>query len=169
MFENKRKQAKAFISKAKQEAQKLATAIVIAEALLVAGYAIGERYQMFDIFRQSNSIEIVQAKAIEKIEPKKIESTSDIIVRVAKEKNFEDIKTLLAIATCESGDGKGSLDRYAKNSVSSARGLYQILDMHGLTEDERNNPELATKWAIKEIRKNGTKAWNSSKQCWQVK
>lgn len=158
----KRAQAKIIGQNIKKEAQKLAIAIVITEFLLVTGYAIGEEYNMFDIFRRSNTIEIVQAKAIEtKEQPKKIESTEDIIVRVAKENNFEDVSTLLAIAKCES-----NMDRYAKNKVSSARGIMQILDMHGLTEDERYNPAIATEWAIKEIRKNGTKAWNSSKNCW---
>lgn len=103
-------------------------------------------------FEQPIKIETVQAKE---------ESVQEIIERVAKENNFEDIQTLLKIAKCES-----NFDRYAKNSQSSARGIFQILDMHELTEDERYNPEIATEWTINEIRKNGTKPWNASKHCW---
>lgn len=94
------------------------------------------------------------------------ETLEQVIERVSKEENFSYVALLKTIATCESGDGKGSLNTYAKNPTSSARGMFQILDMHGLTEDERYNPEIATRWTIKEIRKNGTKPWNASKHCW---
>lgn len=91
----------------------------------------------------------------------KTESVEDIIRRVAFEKSFNDVDLLLRIAKCES-----SFNRYAKNDKSSARGIFQILDLHNLSVDDRNNPEFATAWTIDKIRKDGIGAWNSSKSCW---
>lgn len=77
-FDNKTKQARAWIAKAKQEAQKLAVAVIIAETLLVTGYAIGEQYNLFDIFRQSGTITIVQAKKIAVKEETKADRIGEI-------------------------------------------------------------------------------------------
>lgn len=162
-----------FFAKKDDVTKKIERAIFKKKCQLVAMYTIGviagvTGYYSFIGYKEIVSeshvifIENVQAKSIEV----KKETTKDIIERVAREEHFADVEILEAIATCESGDGKGKLDTYAKNKVSSARGLYQILDMHGLSEDERYNAEISTRWAIKEIRKNGTSAWNSSKHCW---
>ena len=83
----------------------------------------------------------------------------EIIYEVAKEKKFEDPELLVKIAKAESG-----LRPCAKNPASSATGLYQILDMHGLTEAERCNPRIATEWAVDNF--NGGRPWNSSRSKW---
>lgn len=97
---------------------------------------------------------------------KKPETVDETIRRVAKEKGFENVSLLLKIASCESGDGKGSIDRYAENPNSSAKGAFQILDMHGLSVVERFDIEKATAWTIDKIEKQGLGAWVSSKSCW---
>lgn len=135
--------------------------------ILILGVSIGGSsvfvHNEYPDILQEQKITFENTHVIERVEAKEIkkETTEEIIERVATEESFEDIETLKAIAKCES-----NFDRYARNTESSARGIFQILDMHKLTEDERYNPEIATKWAIKEIRKNGTRAWNSSKHCW---
>lgn len=98
-------------------------------------------------------------KHVEAIEAVKVETTEETIRRVAK--GFPEVDTLVKIAFCES-----SFDRLAENKVSSAKGIFQILDMHGLTAVERFNVETATKWAIAKATKDGFKAWNESKACW---
>ncbi len=151
--------------KAKKEALKLSFAVVITEIVmvLVVSYALNQGILEWlepRVISISNVAEAKEVKVIPEV-PDKVESIEDIIKRVAKEKGFEDTELLLRIAECESG-----LDKYAKNDKSTARGLYQILDMHNLSEDERYNPETAIGWTIDKIRANGTKAWNASKSCW---
>jgi len=96
-------------------------------------------------------------------EPSSPLTTQELITNVAKEEGFEDVDLLLRIAKCES-----SFNACAKNGVSSATGLYQILDMHGLSVEERCNPEIATRWTINKINKGGLNAWNASKHCWGI-
>jgi Transglycosylase SLT domain len=121
----------------------------------------------FLLFIASRDTEPLRAEnkqfAAIKIEQKEktVTDTTETIVKVSKEEQFSNTDLLINIAKCES-----NLNSKAKNKMSSARGLYQILDIHGLTKEQREDPEESTKWAIKEIRKNGTKAWNSSKSCW---
>jgi len=86
-----------------------------------------------------------------------------LIYEVAKEENFEDAELLVRIARAES-----SLQTCVKNPHSSAIGLYQILDLHGLTKEERCNPEIATRWAINKIKSGGISAWNSSRKKWEI-
>lgn len=93
-----------------------------------------------------------------------IESVEDTIRRVAKEKDFPEVETLVKIAFCES-----SFDRLAENKESSAKGVFQILDMHGLTAVERFNVEKSTIWAIERATVRGFKDWNASKNCWNKK
>lgn len=152
-----------FMEKAKKEALKLAFAVVIAEVLMVIALFYGVKYDLYWFLSPKTIIiQNVQAKVITK-EAKitQKETISDIIIRVAKENDFNDTGILLKLAKCES-----NFNTYAKNNNSSARGLYQILDLHGLTEDERYNPEIATKWTINKIKANGLNAWNASKECW---
>lgn len=52
-FKVKVAQAKLFLEKAKREVYKLAVAVVIAEFILVTGYAIGESRGLFDRFKSS--------------------------------------------------------------------------------------------------------------------
>ena len=114
---------------------KIARAIIKKKIQLIAMFAIGAvagSVWLYDVqevkvlFAERDKAEMIfENHFIEKAkaEEKKAETVEDIIVRVAKENNFEDTKTLLAIAKCES-----NFDRYAKNSVSSAEGLFQFLD-----------------------------------------
>lgn len=62
----KARQAKNLLAKAKREAIKLAVAVLIGEIVLVTGYALAVKYSFTNIFYQSNTIEFVQAKTIEK-------------------------------------------------------------------------------------------------------
>jgi hypothetical protein len=69
------------------------------EMVLVASYAIGEEYQIFDIFRQSNTIEITQAKTL-KIEPK--EEKKDRVKEIAEDIwNRESTKGQHNYSKCE--------------------------------------------------------------------
>ena len=147
--------------KAHKQAQRLALAVVITEYLIAGGWYYAEKGGILDYFQPKIVvIEIAEAKE----ETKKPETTKEIVARIAKQENFNDIDLLNRIIECESG-----WDKYAKNTISSARGLYQILDMHGLSEVERYDPETSTKWAIDRIKARGTKDWNSSKSCWELK
>ena len=76
-FKVKVAQTKLFIEKAKKEAYKLAVAVVIAEFVLVTGFAIGESRGLFDRFKSSNPLVIenvhaqtrVIAEAVEPVDP----------------------------------------------------------------------------------------------------
>ena len=90
------------------------------------------------------------------------ENIEEIIERVCQEKGFTEIEKLKRIASCESSN-----DPKVKNPDpnSSAMGLFQILDMHKLSVAERQDPEIATQWAIDNF-KNG-KPWATSEHCWR--
>lgn len=85
----------------------------------------------------------------------------EIIYEVAEEKQFQNPEILVRIAEAESG-----FDTCAKNPNSSATGLFQILDMHGLSKEERCNPRIATAWAIDNF--SGGRPWNSSRNKWDL-
>jgi len=160
-FKIKLAKCKLLSQKAHKQAQRLALAVVITEYLIAGGWYYAEKGGILDYFQPKIVvIEIAEAKE----ETKKPETTKEIVARIAKQENFNDIDLLNRIIECESG-----WDKYAKNTISSARGLYQILDMHGLSEVERYDPETSTKWAIDRIKARGTKDWNSSKSCWELK
>ena len=89
-----------------------------------------------------------------------VSGVEDQIRTIAKERNF-DAELLTRIAFCES-----SFNPKATNGTSSATGLFQILDMHGLTVEERMDVEISTNWAINKINGGGLNAWNASKHCW---
>ncbi len=101
-----------------------------------------------------NNVPRVQAQEVAKVE-----TVEETIRRVAGD--FPEVETLVNIAFCES-----SFDRLAENKTSSAKGVFQILDMHGLTAVERFDVETSTKWAVNKVTKDGFKAWNASKHCW---
>lgn len=90
-------------------------------------------------------------------------SIQDRIRRTAEAESFNDPSLLIRIAKCES-----SFNPKAANKISSAHGLYQILNMHGLTIQQREDVEFSTKWVIQKIKKDGTSAWNASKHCWDI-
>ncbi len=85
------------------------------------------------------------------------------IREIAKQKNFEDADLLVDIAMCES-----SLNPQATNDHSSATGLFQILDIHGLTVEERMDVAVSTEWTIDKIESGGLSAWNASRHCWSA-
>lgn len=72
-----------------------------------------------------------------------------------------DVVTALAIMVCESHGVVTS-----SNPNSSALGLYQILDMHGLSRECRLDADCNIAWAINEMKLHGFGAWNASKKCW---
>lgn len=77
-------------------------------------------------------------------------------------KDFPEVETLVDIARCESG-----FNAKAKNKHSTATGIFQILDMHGLTVEERQDPVISTRWAMEHF--NGGHPWDSSRHCWGYK
>ena len=148
--------------KAVKQAKRIATATVLTQFILVLAFYGLAQTNIFSYFSpEVITIQNVQAREEIKEKIEEPETVKETIERVAEENDFDNIDLLNRIAECESG-----FDRYAKNPKSSARGIFQILDMHELTEDERYDPEIATEWTIKEIRKNGTRPWNASKHCW---
>jgi len=98
-------------------------------------------------------------------EPKNSPTASEnqvakIIYETAQKRNFPDPGILVRIAEAES-----SFNTCTKNPNSSALGVFQILDMHGLSREERCNPEIATIWAVDHFA--GGRPWASSKSKWQ--
>jgi len=84
---------------------------------------------------------------------------------IADRENFNDDDLLIRIASCESGLIP---DRRSDVAGSSATGIFQILDMHGLSVEERCDVDIATTWAINKIKSGGLSAWNASKHCWSI-
>jgi hypothetical protein len=95
------------------------------------------------------------------LEGKTSSRVAEQIREIAKAEGFDDAELLVRIAFCES-----SLNPEAKNKNSSATGLYQILDMHQLSVEDRQDIETSTKWVINKINNGGLSAWNASKHCW---
>lgn len=97
--------------------------------------------------------------------PIKEMSVEDEIRTIAKRENFKDADLLVRIASCESG----LIPRRDSDvKTSSAKGLFQILNMHGLTAEERYDTDTSTTWAINKIKAGGLNAWNASKHCWNI-
>ena len=92
-------------------------------------------------------------------------TVEDKIRTIAEREEFEDADLLIKIASCESGLIP---DRRSDVKTSSATGLFQILDMHQLSEEERCDVDIATTWAINKIKGGGLNAWNASKHCWNI-
>jgi hypothetical protein len=90
-------------------------------------------------------------------------SVEGAIRQIANEEGFEDEDLLVRIAHCES-----TLNPEATNPTSSATGLFQILDMHGLTVEERMDVETSTRWTIDHIESGKLNAWNASRNCWNI-
>ena len=107
------------------------------------------------VFEQPLRIQEVEAKEV------KVETVEDTIRRVAEENSFPYTDILVKVAKCES-----NFNPIAENSTSSAKGVFQILDMHGLTAFERFDVEKSTKWTVDKIEKAGFKPWEASKSCW---
>ena len=87
------------------------------------------------------------------------ETLKDIIRRVAAEKQFNNPEILIRIAKCES-----NLNPKAHNPHSSATGLFQITS-HGLSVQDREDPEFSVKWAIQHF--DSGHPWDASRHCWQ--
>ncbi len=98
---------------------------------------------------------------VEQEQPAQVLTITEQIHQIAQNNNFDDAALLVRIAKCES-----TLNPKAKNAHSSATGLFQILDMHGLTTEERENVETSTTWTIEKINAGGLSAWNASRECW---
>ena len=97
--------------------------------------------------------------------PPNEESVEDKIRRIAKREEFKDANLLIRIASCESGLIP---DRKSDVKTSSALGLFQILSLHQLSEEERCDVDIATTWAINHIKSGRLDAWNESKHCWNI-
>lgn len=70
-----------------------------------------------------------------------------------------DKRIALRVANCES-----HFNPKAKNKDSTAKGLWQILDIHGLSAEFRYDPIKSTRWAIdKWVRDGGCSAWECCK------
>lgn len=129
----------------------------------VSGYHVYLGYENLTVghsvtFEQVSSpfqVQVAEAQA------PKVETVEETIRRVAEENNFPYTDILVKVAKCES-----NFNPIAENSTSSAKGVFQILDMHGLTAFERFDVEKSTKWTVDKIEKAGFKPWEASKSCW---
>ena len=74
----------------------------------------------------------------------------------------KDGELMVRIARCESG-----LNPKAKNSSSSARGLFQILSkLHQVKEQWLYDEDVNIAIARQMFDASGTRPWNASKHCW---
>lgn len=81
-------------------------------------------------------------------------SIPDQIRKIAKEEHYQAPEFLVRLAECES-----RFDPLAKNPLSSARGLFQITDVHGLTIEQRNSVDFSTRWTIHKLQDGGAGIW----------
>lgn len=124
--------AKVLANKAKQEAQKIAVAVVIAEAVMVVAYAVGESHGILDIFRGETITIVNPAQAQAPKEEAKPEE--------------DDIKAIAAyIYKRESSEGKNNFSKCATigkvNGIGygiPGDGSYICFDSH---EDEMRTLE----------------------------
>lgn len=90
------------------------------------------------------------------------------IVYYAALRHGADPDLMLRVAICESG-----LKPEAKNTASTASGLFQFLDstfgsqaaIHGIT-GEKNDPMVQADLAARMIALGGITHWNASRACW---
>lgn len=75
------------------------------------------------------------------------------IQSIAHDEGYSAPRFLSRLAFCES-----SLNPAATNSHSSALGLFQIIDSHGLGDECRTDVACSTKWTIKQL-KAGHASW----------
>lgn len=77
------------------------------------------------------------------------------IIKIAKAEGYDAPLFLVRLATCES-----SLNPAAKNTHSSARGLFQILKAHKDVSDEcAFDTTCSTKWTISQLKLGHASAW----------
>jgi hypothetical protein len=128
-------------------------------------YAIDRPEESQALGYEPSEIKEIPVEQVESTLPAPTEelSVEEQIREVAQENGFDDADLLVDIAFCES-----SLNPQATNGTSSATGLFQILDMHGLTVAERMDVATSTEWTISKIEKGGLNAWNASKHCWSA-
>jgi len=91
-------------------------------------------------------------------------SVKDEILRQAREYGVDE-ETALKIAVCES-----NLDPLAVNCNTNGTndlGVYQINDIHKISNECRLDYKCNIKWAMEEMSKNGFGAWYSSKNKWE--
>ena len=132
--------------------------------ILTLGVLIGYGWHnTIILYTQAITPQVWTFEQVQKVEAKEIEkeaeTVEETIRRVAGD--FPEVETLVKVAFCES-----SFNRLAENKNSSAKGVFQILDMHGLSALERFDVEKSTRWAVDTIEKQGFKPWNASKHCW---
>lgn len=94
-----------------------------------------------------------------------------------------DNKTLVAICSCESGDGKGSLNHYEKDGVTPLKGKHtppqfgedigmcQINTKYHLKASQELGYDIYTpegNWGYAKhlLETQGTKPWKASAHCW---
>ena len=163
-----------------KDAHKKKTQITSALFFFIWGNSMFNTVMFMDMFLEYSEVvkvtenriakPVIQVKEIpvEQVEstlpaPTEELSVEEQIREVAQENGFDDPDLLVDIAFCES-----SLNPQATNGTSSATGLFQILDMHGLTVAERKDVATSTEWTISKIEKGGLNAWNASKHCWSA-
>ena len=87
----------------------------------------------------------------------KQQAVKEQIIAIAKDEGYEAPLWLARLAFCES-----SLNPQAKNAHSSALGLFQILDKHGLTSEQRTSVDYSTRWTIKQLKAGHASWWSCS-------
>lgn len=93
-----------------------------------------------------------------------IEGIKEMIVAKAEE-NGIDSDLMLNIAECESHFKNDAI--HHNNNQSIDIGIFQLNDIHGLSAEDRLDSEKNIDYAIKLIKRNGTKDWSASQSCWQ--
>lgn len=84
-------------------------------------------------------------------------TVEDKIRAIAKEQNFRWPDYLVKLAKCESSLNPNAINTN-KNGTSD-KGLFQINDVHGLSDDFRYDIEKATLWTIEKINQGQQHIW----------
>lgn len=112
---------------------------------------------------------VSDAIVIREVEPSYIEYRDREVARMPQN-NEEIIRSIfgkdadmaIKVARCESG-----LNTNAKNKVSSARGLFQVMSsVHGVKERWLYDPMINTLIAKQLFDASGWNPWNASRHCW---
>jgi len=131
--------------------------VLVSLGLVIGATSMYITLQAPQYWNTSNTITIENKPLTIEAKPLKVETVEETISRMVGER-----KILIKVAQCES-----NFSQYATNGQgSSAKGVFQILDMHGLTPEERYNVATSTAWAIAQYDSIGLKPWVASQHCW---